>query len=557
MSRKVCGVMAGWLAAASVAVAQSGPPAGAPPAAKGKPLSPYYATASTVDWSEREQPADAVPELLPAVPAAPVVPAMPAPRSGIRQTSAAMPAPPPAPTLPPATAPAPSASSTAPSAPGYRPAAPVPAAPAPSAGYVPGNCAPGCNPGGCGSCAPNTGTSGPCGSNTCQGATCAPTCNCNPCGPGGPCGPAGRVWADAELLLWWMRGMNTPPLVTASPSGTPRALAGVIGAPTTRVLFGDERIDNDLTAGFRVRAGFWLDDCQTCGLEGSYFFLGPQTTNRTFTCLDAPVIARPFIDVNPGVPNPFGAAVAGFGSPNSELVCFPGVLNGTVNVHARTFFEGFDVNARHNLWCGCDYRLDLLAGYRYLRLEDELDVTENLTVLTAANPAIPLGTTFFVQDRFGTTNTFNGGQIGVAGERRSGRWVLSGRTLVALGNTHSEVNIAGVTQAVTPGGAVITNAGGLLTQPTNMGRFEDDRFAVVYESQAALGYQVTEGIRAFVSYSFLYWSNVSRAGDQIDLVVNSSQIPPGTLVGAPRPAFVRHDTDFWAQGISFGVEVRY
>ena len=55
MSRKVYGVMAGWLAAASVAVAQSGPPAGSPPAVKGKTLSPYYATASTVDWSERRR----------------------------------------------------------------------------------------------------------------------------------------------------------------------------------------------------------------------------------------------------------------------------------------------------------------------------------------------------------------------------------------------------------------------------------------------------------------------------------------------------------------------
>jgi hypothetical protein len=101
------------------------------------------------------------------------------------------------------------------------------------------------------------------------------------------------------------------------------------------------------------------------------------------------------------------------------------------------------------------------------------------------------------------------------------------------------------------------NAGGLLTQATNIGRFEDDHFSFVYDSQAIIGYQVTDGIRAFVSYSYLWWTNVARAGDQIDLVVNSSQIPPGTLTGAARPVFVRHDSDFWAQGISFGLEVRY
>jgi hypothetical protein len=140
---------------------------------------------------------------------------------------------------------------------------------------------------------------------------------------------------------------------------------------------------------------------------------------------------------------------------------------------------------------------------------------------------------------------------------RSGRWFLGGRNLVALGNTHSQVEISGATRVTTPGGASTINAGGLLTQPTNIGTYDSDRFAVVYEAETMIGYQVTDGIRAFVSYSFLYWSNVARAGDQIDLVVNSSQIPPGSLTGSARPTFQRKDTDFWAQGVGFGLEMRY
>ena len=301
--------------------------------------------------------------------------------------------------------------------------------------------------------------------------------------------------------------MNLPPLVTSSPAGTPRNLAGVIGAPGTRILFGDERINDEMSVGFRVRAGLWLDDCQTCGLEGSYFFLGQQSTNKTFTFLDSPVLARPFFDVNPGTPNPLNANIAGFGAPNSQLVNYPGVVMGSVNVNAQTDFYGFDANTRHNIICECNHRVDLLAGYRYLNLSDSVAITENLTVTTAANPAIPLGTTFLVHDQFNTTNSFNGGQVGVAGERRNGRWYVAGRTLVGLGNTHSEVNISGYTRAATPGGATIFNSGGLLTQPTNIGSYSSDQTSVVYESQLAGGYQVTDGIRAFVSYSYLYWSN--------------------------------------------------
>jgi hypothetical protein len=353
-----------------------------------------------------------------------------------------------------------------------------------------------------------------------------------------------------------MRGENLPPLVTASPAGTPRELAGVIGAPGTRILFGNEKINNDTEPGFRVRAGLWLDDCNTCGIEGSYFFLN-ERTNKTFTCLDAPIIARPFIDVNPGVPNPLGAAVIAFGAPNSELVCLPGVLTGTINIDAKTDLYGFDANYRHNLICECDHRVDLIVGYRYVNLTDRLGITEDLLVTTNANPAIPAGTSFIVHDQFDAINDFNGGQIGLAGERRYGRWYMGGRGLIGMGDTHAQVEISGFTRATTPAGGVMLNSGGLLTQPTNIGVFKDDTFSMFYESQAIAGYQVTNGIRAFMSYSYLYWQHVTRAGDQIDIVVNSSQIPPGTLVGAARPAFIHKTTDFWAQGVSFGLEVRY
>jgi hypothetical protein len=76
-----------------------------------------------------------------------------------------------------------------------------------------------------------------------------------------------------------------------------------------------------------------------------------------------------------------------------------------------------------------------------------------------------------------------------------------------------------------------------------------------------VGYQLTEHLRAFVGYSFLYWTHVARPGDQIDRAVNPTQLPLSTtapqLTGPARPAPVLRDTDFWAQGISFGVEFRY
>jgi hypothetical protein len=43
-----------------------------------------------------------------------------------------------------------------------------------------------------------------------------------------------------------------------------------------------------------------------------------------------------------------------------------------------------------------------------------------------------------------------------------------------------------------------------------------------------------------------------RPGNVIDTGINPTQIPPGTLVGAIRPAPRLDGSNFWAQGIDVG-----
>jgi hypothetical protein len=104
-----------------------------------------------------------------------------------------------------------------------------------------------------------------------------------------------------------------------------------------------------------------------------------------------------------------------------------------------------------------------------------------------------------------------------------------------------------------PGFGPVTRSGGLLAQRSNSGSFSDTSFAVVPELNLRVGWKATEHVSVSAGYTFLYWSSVSRAGDQIDARVNPTQIPPGLLSGPARPAFVGKDTDFWAQGVSGGV----
>jgi hypothetical protein len=76
-----------------------------------------------------------------------------------------------------------------------------------------------------------------------------------------------------------------------------------------------------------------------------------------------------------------------------------------------------------------------------------------------------------------------------------------------------------------------------------------------------VGWQLTRHVTLYAGYSFLWVNTVARAGEQIDPVVNTTQFPilsgNGPLVGLARPAFHFDGTDFWAQGLDFGLELRY
>lgn len=381
---------------------------------------------------------------------------------------------------------------------------------------------------------------------------CQPNCRSNCCEP---CGPDECGWLSLEYLLWFAKSAPTPPLVTASPLGTARTDAGVLGVPGTTTLFGGQGINGDLRSGFRLRAGYWLDECRRCGLEGNFLFLGNNSDEVTFGAPNgSAIVARPFFNAN-------------LGQPDAQLVSFPDVIGGTVNVASSfNFFTG-GVGLRHNLCCsacvptncsGCmpGYRIDLIAGYVPLRLTEDLNITENLVALDNAI-GVPPGTSIIVRDRFRTVNEFHGGQIGLAGEVRRGCWFVDWRTAVALGNLRREVTIAGETIVTVPRQPPVVRPGGLLTQPSNIGTFTSDTFAVLPEVSLNIGYELFPGVRLFAGYTLLYLNNVYRPGDQVDTTVNTDFLTGVPVADPARPTFLGRSSDFFVQGVSLGVSLHY
>jgi len=374
----------------------------------------------------------------------------------------------------------------------------------------------------------------------CMTGSCQP--NCEPkCRA---CGPPGRFWVRGEVLYWSVQGFDVPPLVSQSPDGTQRIDAGVLGTPGTNVVNGGDNFNSSLRPGYRINAGLWLDECQTIGIEGGLFMLQDESDTARFGSPGTPIFSRPFINAGTGF------------RQDAELVSFPGVLSGGVDVKSNSSLAGGNINAIHNLCCNCNYRVDLLYGYRYMKLSEEVTITEDLLVTEVGGPA-PLGTRILVQDTFKTENDFHGGMIGMSTEYWMGKVFLGARGGVSLGNTRSVVEINGRTVTTTPGGVSTEARNGLLAQNTNIGRYEESRFSVLPEGGFRLGLQMTNNIRLFAGYDFMYWTNVVRPGDQIDNNVNPTQIFPGTLVGPARPVFTGSTSNVWVQGGSLGLELRY
>jgi hypothetical protein len=357
-------------------------------------------------------------------------------------------------------------------------------------------------------------------------------------------GASNRFWARGEYLLWRVESTRLPPLLTVSAPGTPLATAGVLGTPGTVVLFGDERVNDEWRSGMRFELGAWLDCDQTVGIQGSFFMLGSRGTGIVAGSSDgSQIIGRPFFDAS--------------GKADVELISFPGLLAGTASVDAHTGnVWGADIVLRKNLCCGCNYRLDFQLGYRFLSFDDAVRINENLQPLSAV--FVP-GTRVVVDDSFAAENQFHGAVLGLAYERRRGPWSLEAVARIDLGATRREVAIEGSTAVSVPGTVPVVNTGGLLAQFTNIGVHRSSDFAVVPELELNLGYNITQNVRVYAGYSFLCWTRVGRAGDQIDTVVNPNTLPPPILplVGPARPAFPDDTSNLFLHGLSFGLELRF
>jgi hypothetical protein len=352
-----------------------------------------------------------------------------------------------------------------------------------------------------------------------------------------PRDPAGNpfFWIGFEGLIWWTK--NQPlsiPVVTTGPASQ-GANAGNIGAPGTTSLNGP--LNYGATGGFRLFAGGWIDTDHTIGVDGSFFILSQQSAGFSVVdrggngnlVINEPVVGAPFV----------------------TQVSAPGLETGGVFVNATSRFGGADVNLLYNLYRANGLTINILGGYRYLELDENLDInaTSNLFVTTTYSDNMgnvlataPPGSSVLVLDHFHTRNQFNGGQIGAQFQYLWQRWSFNGAGKIAFGATHEIVTVNGTT-LVNPINATPVPLQGGNYATLQVGSYVQNRFAVAPELQLNAGYQVTSWMRAQLGYSFLFLSSVARPGQQID----------NTYDGAAHPAVPMQSSSYWAQGLNLGI----
>lgn len=358
--------------------------------------------------------------------------------------------------------------------------------------------------------------------------------SCASCGVAGcalDCLLPSERWASVDYLLWWRRGQHFPALATTSPAGTAQGAAGVL--PNATVLFGNETVGEDARPGGRITLGGWFDDCRTCGVEGRFFALGEQQVRFSADSTAFPILARPFRD-------PIAM------TQEATLLAFPGFTGpGNINIASTSDVLGGDALFRWQAARSATTTMDFLVGYQFSRIDESLNINSFATTIDV--PGIDPGTTFTTNEQFLARNEFHAAQIGLAATYANCNWSVDLLAKLAFGNMREVVTIGGQTTIVTPGPVPTTNiTPGPLAGAANSGQHVNDEFAVSPELGINCRYSINECLDLAFGYSFIYWSSIAQAGDQIDPLLND-----------PPAAFSLDSGSYWVHGLNVGVNFRF
>lgn len=382
----------------------------------------------------------------------------------------------------------------------------------------------------------------------CPGGCYDQCCDCDECGG---CGRGrffhdefydndgrGIMFGSVDALVWWSKGIRTPPLATTSPPGTPFAQAGVL--PAAQVLAGGSNLyGTDLRIGGRAMVGRWINGDRTVGIGGRFSMIDSIQRNQNFGSVNgSPILAVPFFDLAGPANNSFPVAFP-LGPDNIQR-------EGSIQIGSAQQFMSAEAFNRVMMIESPNFRVDLMSGYHFARIDSSFEIRTDTLIL--ADPIFAPGTEFSGVDRFKTENEFHGMEVGFIMDRRSGRWGFSSLAKVSYGAMIQRTRITGENTATIQPFPPATSAGNVFTQPSNIGNYTRTLGVFAPEVQMNMTYHIAPRLSLSGGYTFIWFNKVASAGDAINPNLNTIVFPPPA-----NPSFAFKDNDFWVMGANFGL----
>ena len=351
----------------------------------------------------------------------------------------------------------------------------------------------------------------------------------NPCDSHGMAHPLGflgqllrRSEFKIEAATFWPEGQNLPELVASG-----------VGP-----LFGGQDVLQEAVQGIRGEFGTFFGPNERDGVLLRFFDVGNNALSFNSMQDPAQVVQRPFLAV-PGL------------TDETIAINSPGLTTGALNANISSEVYGGDILFRHLISRNHSSRAEFLAGYQTARLADDLSIVSRTELLPTPNVVSEL------EDRFETTNRFNGLALGLSGALQDRSWSLSGMVKLGLGNMERSVGIDGssIVTVPNPGGSVSSTNNGLLARASNNGSYTSSTFVVSPELNLSLGYRITRGLDATLGYTYLGLPKVARVADQLDPALQSNLSNP--LVGPVRPSFELLESNFSLHSLSYGLQFKF
>jgi len=308
------------------------------------------------------------------------------------------------------------------------------------------------------------------------------------------------VWGDIRYVLLWAK--ETPVGAPAPDHRAPRHRERRRDRDSRHDGAGGQQdVEYGTMSAVRVTLGTWFDSDRCIGLEGNVLRSENKSKSNTITstaATDQPLLI-PFRN------RTSNAEAAG-------IVANPPVSTGLFSMVNTFQFGSAEANGLLCLGRSDCCEFDFLLGARYMRLEESLGITTQSSVAVSN-----VTTTKF--DDFVTRDEFFGGQIGGKLSFRTHNLYFDTTALLAVGNTHQTLTVAGLTgRSTTSTGAALgtPTLGGNFTSATNIRQDPRDELSLVPTFQMKAGVNLSSNLSVFAAYDFLYWTPIIRPGDQVD-----------------------------------------